>query len=304
MLHEMNVVVVMPAYNARKTLEWTYHALPHDIVDTVLLTDDASTDATATLARELGIPTIVHPKNRGYGGNQKTCYREALATGADIIVMVHPDYQYSPKLVTAMAGMIASGHYDLVLASRILGGRARQGGMPRYKYLANRFLTLIQNVMCRAKLSEYHTGFRAYSRKLLETIDFEHNSDDFAFDNQVMPKRSISIFQSARSAALLGISRKPPLSTCGEVSATDSAFYIRRRPLCSNDSGLCAWPSFSQNGRHDGMSRLRWEHLDDIPRRQRYLYPGASLAPTLRGMRHDKDPTGYPSTRCRSVSLW
>ena len=186
MLHEMNVVVVMPAYNARKTLEWTYHALPHDIVDTVLLTDDASTDATATLARELGIPTIVHPKNRGYGGNQKTCYREALATGADIIVMVHPDYQYSPKLVTAMAGMIASGHYDLVLASRILGGRARQGGMPRYKYLANRFLTLIQNVMCRAKLSEYHTGFHAYSRKLLETIDFEHNSDDFAFDNQVI----------------------------------------------------------------------------------------------------------------------
>jgi len=186
MLHEMKVVVVMPAYNARKTLEWTYHALPHDIVDAVLLTDDASTDATATVARELGIHTIVHPNNRGYGGNQKTCYREALATGADIIVMVHPDYQYSPKLVTAMAGMIASGHYDLVLASRILGGHARQGGMPRYKYIANRLLTLIQNVMCHAKLSEYHTGFRAYSRTLLESIDFEHNSDDFVFDNQVI----------------------------------------------------------------------------------------------------------------------
>ncbi|MGH7229119.1 MAG: glycosyltransferase family 2 protein [Nitrospiraceae bacterium] len=186
MLNGMKVVVVMPAYNARKTLESTYTELPHDIVDAVLLTDDASTDATATVSRELGIPTIVQPKNRGYGGNQKTCYREALATGADIIVMVHPDYQYSPKLVTAMAGMIASGHYDLVLASRILGGQARQGGMPLYKYIANRLLTFIQNVVCRAKLSEYHTGFRAYSRRLLESIAFENNSEDFVFDNQII----------------------------------------------------------------------------------------------------------------------
>jgi glycosyltransferase involved in cell wall biosynthesis len=186
MLSGMKVVVVMPAYNALKTIEATFHDLPHDIVDKVLLTDDASTDATVALARDLGIHTIVHPKNRGYGGNQKTCYREALASGADIVVMVHPDYQYSPKLVTAMAGMIASGHYDLVLASRILGGRARQGGMPLYKYIANRVLTLIQNLLCHAKLSEYHTGFRAYSRKLLETIPFERNSEDFVFDNQII----------------------------------------------------------------------------------------------------------------------
>jgi glycosyltransferase involved in cell wall biosynthesis len=186
MLNGMKVVVVMPAYNARRTIELTYKELPHDIIDVVLLTDDASTDATAAAARELGIHTIVHPKNRGYGGNQKTCYREALAAGADIVVMVHPDYQYSPRLVTAMAGMIASGHYDLVLASRILGGRARQGGMPLYKYIANRVLTLIQNLLCGAKLSEYHSGFRAYSRRLLEAIPFDRNSEDFVFDNQVI----------------------------------------------------------------------------------------------------------------------
>ena len=186
MLNGMKVVVVMPAYNARKTLQATYDDLPHDIVDTVLLTDDASTDATAALAKELGIRTLRHPRNRGYGGNQKTCYREALAAGADIVVMVHPDYQYSPKLVTAIAGMIASGHYDLVLASRILGGHARKGGMPLYKYVANRLLTLIQNLLWHAKLSEYHTGFRAYSRKLLESIPFEANSEDFVFDNQII----------------------------------------------------------------------------------------------------------------------
>jgi glycosyltransferase involved in cell wall biosynthesis len=186
MLNGMKVAVVMPAYNARKTLEATYTELPRDIVDAVLLTDDASIDTTATFARELGIQTIVHPKNRGYGGNQKTCYRAALSTGADIVVMVHPDYQYSPKLVTAMAAMIASGHYDLVLASRILGGHAQKGGMPRYKYAANRLLTLTQNILWRAKLSEYHTGFRAYSRRLLESIPFENNSEDFVFDNQVI----------------------------------------------------------------------------------------------------------------------
>lgn len=182
----MKVIVVMPAYNACKTLQATYDELPHDIVDTVLLTDDASTDATAALAKTLGIRTLVHARNRGYGGNQKTCYQEALAAGADIVVMVHPDYQYSPRLVTAMAGMIASGHYDLVLASRILGGRARKGGMPLYKYVANRLLTLIQNVCWQAKLSEYHTGFRAYSRRLLESVPFQANSDDFVFDNQII----------------------------------------------------------------------------------------------------------------------
>jgi glycosyltransferase involved in cell wall biosynthesis len=186
MLGGLKLVVVMPAYNAARTLEKTYEELPHDIVDEVILTDDRSTDDTAALARSLGLRTLVHPKNRGYGGNQKTCYREALATGADIVVMVHPDYQYSPKLVAPMAGMIASDHYDLVLASRILGGDARAGGMPAYKYVANRALTAFENVVCGAKLSEYHTGFRAYSRRLLEAIPFENNSDDFVFDNELV----------------------------------------------------------------------------------------------------------------------
>ncbi|MEM6732071.1 MAG: glycosyltransferase family 2 protein [Myxococcota bacterium] len=186
MIGSSRVTVVMPAYNAAQTLEQTYRELPFEIVDEVLLTDDASTDETVKLARELGIRTIRHPRNRGYGGNQKTCYREALATGADIVVMVHPDYQYSPRLVAAMASMVHSGHYDLVLGSRILGGNARDGGMPRYKYAANRALTAFQNVVCGAKLSEYHTGFRAYSRTLLETIPFERNSEDFVFDNQVI----------------------------------------------------------------------------------------------------------------------
>jgi glycosyltransferase involved in cell wall biosynthesis len=186
MLNGKKVVVVMPAYNAAKTLEQTYRELPAEIVDQTILTDDSSTDDTVARAKALDLRTIVHPQNRGYGGNQKTCYREALMTGADIIIMVHPDYQYSPRLVGAMASMVASEHYDMVLASRILGGSARGGGMPFYKYLSNRFLTAAENIICRTKLSEYHTGFRAYSRKLLETVPFESNSDDFVFDNQLI----------------------------------------------------------------------------------------------------------------------
>ncbi|MBI4574880.1 MAG: glycosyltransferase family 2 protein [Planctomycetes bacterium] len=186
MLQGRRIAVVMPAYNAELTLRRTYDELPHDIVDQVILTDDASRDATVKTSLELGLRTLIHDRNRGYGANQKTCYREALATGADIVVMVHPDYQYSPRLVTAMASMIASGHYELVLASRILGRRARAGGMPLYKYVSNRLLTAAQNLLCGAKLSEYHTGFRAYSRRFLETIPYEHNSDDFVFDNQVI----------------------------------------------------------------------------------------------------------------------
>ena len=186
MLSGQKITVVMPAYNAAKTLQKTYSELPRDIVDEVIVTDDASTDETADVARALGLRTLIHETNKGYGGNQKTCYREALARGADIVVMVHPDYQYSPRLTSAMASMIASGHYDLVLGSRILDGRARHGGMPLYKYIANRFLTLAENILCSAKLSEYHTGFRAYSRNFLETIPFESNSEDFVFDNQLI----------------------------------------------------------------------------------------------------------------------
>jgi len=176
----------MPAYNAERTLRQTYEELPHDYVDEVILVDDASKDETSRVARELGIRTIIHPHNRGYGGNQKTCYGEALAHGADIVVMVHPDYQYSPRLVAAMASMIASGHYDVVLGSRILGGTALKGGMPLYKYIANRFLTLVENMALGVKISEYHTGFRAFTRQVLQTLPLGENSDDFVFDSEML----------------------------------------------------------------------------------------------------------------------
>jgi len=186
MLNGKKIVVVMPAFNAAKTLEKTYRELPRDFVDEVILVDDASADHTALLASELGLLTFVHRKNLGYGRNQKTCYREALSRGADIVIMVHPDYQYSPKLIVPLAGMIAYGEYDVALGSRILGVGALQGGMPLYKYIANRILTLLQNILMDYKLSEYHTGYRAFSRRVLETLPLEANSDDFVFDNQML----------------------------------------------------------------------------------------------------------------------
>lgn len=186
MINDRKLVVVMPAYNAERTLRQTFAELPQEYVDETILVDDASRDATVLVAGELGLRTIIHPRNRGYGGNQKTCYRAALAAGADIVVMLHPDYQYSPKLVTAMASLVASGHYDVVLGSRILGGQARRGGMPAYKYIANRFLTLVENLALGVKVSEYHTGFRAFSRAVLETLPLEENSDDFVFDNEML----------------------------------------------------------------------------------------------------------------------
>lgn len=186
MLSGLKIAVVMPAYNAEATLRRTVEELPREVVDDIVVVDDGSHDQTVTLARELGLFVHVHEKNRGYGGNQKTCYQLALGRGADVVVMVHPDYQYSPRLVTAMASMIASGHYDLVLGSRILGGCAREGGMPLYKYVANRALTAAENLLLGAKLSEFHTGFRAYSRRLLETLPLEANSDDFVFDNELI----------------------------------------------------------------------------------------------------------------------
>jgi glycosyltransferase involved in cell wall biosynthesis len=180
------VVVILPAYNAALTLERTYAEIPLDIVDEVILTDDASRDSTVELSRRLGIHTLRHENNRGYGANQKTCYAEALARGADIVVMLHPDYQYSPKLVTAMASMIASGHYDVVLGSRILGRGALAGGMPLYKYLANRALTFTENILLGLKLSEYHSGFRGWSRRVLQALPLDRCSDDFVFDNQML----------------------------------------------------------------------------------------------------------------------
>ncbi|MBN8726114.1 MAG: glycosyltransferase family 2 protein [Xanthomonadales bacterium] len=186
MLHGQKIVVVMPAYHAEKTLEACHAAIPHDIVDRVLLVDDASDDATVAVARALGIATHRHPANRGYGGNQKTCYALALEEGADIVVMLHPDYQYEPRLITAMAAMVASGVYDVVIGSRILGNTAIAGGMPRYKYVFNRLLTAAQNLLVGSMLSEFHTGYRAFSRRVLEQLPLAANSDDFVFDNQML----------------------------------------------------------------------------------------------------------------------
>jgi glycosyltransferase involved in cell wall biosynthesis len=185
MIEGKSIAVVLPAYNAEKTLEATVRELPA-IVDFKILVDDHSSDDTVRIAKDLGLRVLLHESNYGYGRNQKTCYRDALETGADIVVMVHPDYQYKPTLVTAMAGMIASGVYDAVIGSRILGGGARRGGMPRYKYVSNRLLTAFQNLLLGAKLSEYHTGFRAFHRKVLEALPLLENSDDFVFDNEML----------------------------------------------------------------------------------------------------------------------
>jgi glycosyltransferase involved in cell wall biosynthesis len=191
------VVVVMPAYNAQHTIEKTWRdVVAHDVVDLVIVVDDASQDDTVKLARGLDrVKVHVHPKNRGYGGNQKTCYALALSHGADVVVMVHPDYQYTPKLIPAMAGMVSSGLYDCVLGSRILGGGALAGGMPLWRYVANRFLTLAGNILLGTKVSEFHTGYRAFSRELLEALPLDANSDDFVFDNQMLAQAVWQGFQ-------------------------------------------------------------------------------------------------------------
>ena len=185
MIDGKKIAVVMPAYNAAQTLERTVAEIPA-LVDDRILVDDGSSDGTADLARRLGLHTLVHAKNRGYGGNQKTCYTAALARGADIVIMVHPDYQYTPRLLPALAYCIASGLYDVALGSRILGGGSLRGGMPKYKYVANRFLTLVENWLLQEKLSEYHTGYRAFSRRLLTTLPLNENAEGFVFDNQML----------------------------------------------------------------------------------------------------------------------
>lgn len=186
MIHDKRLVVVLPAYNAARTLSRTVAAIPLGFADALLLVDDGSHDETVDLARSLGLHVLQHPENRGYGANQKTCYREALRLGAEVVVMLHPDYQYSPRLVPALASPVAIGQYDIMLGSRVLGRGALKGGMPLYKYLSNRALTLIENLLLDRKLSEYHTGFRAYSRAALERIPYERFSDDFIFDNQLL----------------------------------------------------------------------------------------------------------------------
>ncbi len=186
MLFGKKIVVVMPAYNAESTLRRTYAEIPFEYIDEAILVDDGSSDRTVEVAHELGCRTLVHLQNKGYGGNQKTCYREALRHGADVVVMLHPDYQYTPKLLVAMASMIAVGQYDVVLGSRVLCQSAMSRGMPTYKYVANRLLTLFENIMLGQHLSEYHSGYRAFSRGVLETLPLEENSDDFVFDNQML----------------------------------------------------------------------------------------------------------------------
>ncbi len=187
MIHNQKIIVVLPAYNASKTLEQTYNEIPFDVVDEVVLVDDNSLDNTFEVAEKLGIKHIVkHDINKGYGGNQKTCYNKALELNADIVIMLHPDYQYTPKLIHSMCYIIANGVYDVVIASRILGKGALKGGMPLYKYMANRFLTLFQNILMNQKLSEYHTGYRAFSRRVLQAVDYNNNSDDFIFDNEFL----------------------------------------------------------------------------------------------------------------------
>lgn len=186
MLFGKKIVVVMPAYNAESTLRRTYAEIPFEYIDEAILVDDGSSDRTVDLARELGCRTLVHLENKGYGGNQKTCYREALRHGADVVVMLHPDYQYTPKLLVAMASMIAVGEYDVVLGSRVLCQSPMQGGMPFYKLVSNRFLTLFENLLLGQRVSEYHTGYRAFSREVLEKLPLEENSDDFVFDNQML----------------------------------------------------------------------------------------------------------------------
>jgi glycosyltransferase involved in cell wall biosynthesis len=186
MIHDKKIIVVMPAYNAEKTLRQTCEEIPREYIDDIILVDDYSADRTVQIAKELNIRTLVHRENRGYGANQKTCYAEALRLGADVVIMIHPDYQYTPKLLVAMASLVAIGQYDAVLGSRVLSEGALKGGMPFYKYLSNRLLTALQNLLLQRKLSEYHTGYRAFSRKVLETLPLNENSDDFVFDNQML----------------------------------------------------------------------------------------------------------------------
>lgn len=186
MINGKRIMVVLPAYNAGRTLERTIGEMPAGVADDLLLVDDASGDDTVAVAERLGIPVVVHGENRGYGGNQKTCYSEAMARGADIVIMLHPDYQYSPRLIGAMAWLAASGEFDVILGSRILGRGAIAGGMPRYKYFFNRVLTAIENLLLGIKLSEYHTGYRTFTREVIETLPLNECSDDFVFDNQML----------------------------------------------------------------------------------------------------------------------
>jgi glycosyltransferase involved in cell wall biosynthesis len=259
MINERRVAVVMPAYNAEKTLEATVQEIP-DLVDTKILVDDGSSDRTVDLAHSIGLQTFVHDKNYGYGRNQQTCYREALASGADVVIMVHPDYQYTPLLITAMASMVAYDVYDVVLGSRILGGRARRGGMPLYKYVANRFLTAFENFFLDAKLSEYHTGYRAFSRKVLTELPLLENSDDFVFDNQMLAQCVYFGFQIGEvscptkyfeEASSINFRRSVQYGV-GVINTT-MQFALQKR-------GLIRLPRFSPQGKKLGIEPRYYIH--------------------------------------------
>lgn len=248
MLQGQRIAVVLPAYNAAATLERTYQEIPQDLVDEVLLVDDASEDETVSIANRLNIKTFIHPANLGYGGNQKTCYRQALQLDADVFIMLHPDYQYTPRLIPAMASMVVSKEYDMILGSRILGGQALKGGMPLYKYLSNRFLTAAENMLTLAKLSEYHTGYRAFSRRVLETLPLEENSNDFVFDNQVIVQALYFGFQIGEiscpsryfpEASTISFSRSVKYGM--GVLATGLQFRLQKL-------GVCHFSIFDPNG--------------------------------------------------------
>ena len=252
MIEGKRVMVVLPAYNAGRTLEKTINEIPMELVDDLLLVDDASGDDTVEVATRLGIPVVVHPENRGYGGNQKTCYTEALRRGADIVTMLHPDYQYSPKLISAMLPLVASGEFDIVLGSRILGEGALAGGMPVYKYVSNRALTAFENIFLGLKLSEYHTGYRTFSREVLATLPLAECSDDFVFDNQMLAQAAMFGFRIGEIscptkyfAEASSINFRRSVVYGGGVLATSLRFRLHRL-------GLLRDPLFDKSGRRLG----------------------------------------------------
>jgi glycosyltransferase involved in cell wall biosynthesis len=259
MIDGKRVMVVLPAYNAGRTLEKTISEIPMDVVDDLLLVDDASGDDTVEVATRLGIPVVVHPENRGYGGNQKTCYKEALRRGADIVTMLHPDYQYSPKLIPAMLPLVASGEFDIVLGSRILGEGALAGGMPVYKYVSNRALTAFENIFLGLKLSEYHTGYRTFTREVLSTLPLAECSDDFVFDNQMLAQAAMFGFRIGEIscptkyfAEASSINFRRSVVYGGGVLATSLRFRLHRL-------GLLRDPLFDKAGR-----RLASKASDDL----------------------------------------
>ncbi|HEX4128523.1 MAG TPA: glycosyltransferase family 2 protein [Pirellulales bacterium] len=257
MLNGLKIVVVLPAYNAEPTLRRTVAEIPRDVADEVLLVDDGSCDATAEVALAMGLPTFVHPRNYGYGRNQKTCCRQALDRGADIIVMLHPDYQYTPKLITAMVAMIASGEFDVVLGSPILGVGALAGGMPRYKYVANRVLTLVQNLVLHYKLSEYHTGYRAFSRDVLLSLPLEENADDFVFDNEMLTQAICFGYRIGEISCPTRYAAESSSIPLGR--AIRYGFGVLATSLCFRLArwGIARAPIFSTDGRklsHDGRA--------------------------------------------------